>query len=106
MLHSHLKWIAFHNSLDERRKAIVILCGFPVDSANHRHIVVLERAARGVSEQLFGYRADENIGPAHQRFPQTCWTVELGAINQLSGGVYRLTAVRRSPSPNQIEVVE
>jgi hypothetical protein len=67
MLHSHLKWIALHYALDERRKTIVVLPGFPRDRANHRHIVVLECAAGGVSEQLFGYRADENVGSAQER---------------------------------------
>ena len=106
LLHSHLKWIALHNALDERRKTIVVLGGIPGDGANRRHVVVLERAAGRVGQQFFGHGADEHVRSAQQRISQTRRTVELGAVHKLSGGVDRLAAVGGAPGPDQIEVVE
>src|SRR5947207_328700 len=70
---SHLKGATVHNSQNQRRPAVVAGSRLSYDRAEGRHIVVRNRPAEGIGQELFRERADEFVAVRHQRLPELVW---------------------------------
>src|SRR5580704_1273119 len=55
---SHLEGPALHDRQNQRRPAVITGCGLPRNRAECRHVVVRDRPAEGIGQELFGERPD------------------------------------------------
>jgi hypothetical protein len=77
--------------------------------ANSWHVSSRQSTPNGIRHQLFGHRADEGLGLAQQGCAKLDDTIDLCAVDQLSGGIHQRAArpaVFRTPGADGVEVLE
>src|SRR5262245_38032657 len=62
--HLHLKWCAFCDAENKRRKTIVAAGSIADDRPDHRHVVVADGPAQGIRQKFFSRVRNKRIRPA------------------------------------------
>src|SRR6266699_1709217 len=95
----HQEARALHNSENDRRPAVVMRRRFVNNFAYRRLIVVLEPAAKSISQKLFGYRAGKLVGLLKQQRAQALKPFDLRAARRGPARIHRLARfVNRPPA--------
>ena len=91
-------------STDEKR--LPFAAALAGDRTDLGHIVIVDRPAERIRQELPGGGCHERVRPAEQRLAQVGRTAQRRAISELARGIDRRRTVLIAPGADEIEVLQ
>src|SRR5690606_11642937 len=95
-----------HNTFYQRAETEVGIGRLVFDGAYGRHVVVLQAAPQGISEQFLGNGADKQSGTFHQCVMQIGSALDRRAVGENARGIDLGVTIVLAPGADRIEVFQ